>query len=150
MDIDNIISKNISSFKKNYESFIGYMNVDNKIKPLCKMVPKTDTYVKSCDGENKWMHILIDDDDILKKNIMILGIKWPIEWKQKLIANWAIKKFIETKIKPYSDEAADFHDEETPKFSSNYIHSALILLDFILKKIKTNININTLQKKKGR
>ena len=31
------------------------------------MLLKTSTYVKSYDGQNKWMYFLIDDDDLLEK-----------------------------------------------------------------------------------
>ena len=30
------------------------------------MIPKTSTYVKSYDGEIKWVNFLIKDDDLLK------------------------------------------------------------------------------------
>ena len=31
------------------------------------MFPKTSAYVKSFDGQTKWMYILIKDDDLLGK-----------------------------------------------------------------------------------
>ena len=31
------------------------------------MLPKTSTYVKSYDGQTKWMYILIEDYDLLEK-----------------------------------------------------------------------------------
>ena len=31
------------------------------------MLPKTSAYVKSYDGQNKWMYYLIEDNDLLKK-----------------------------------------------------------------------------------
>ena len=31
------------------------------------MLPKTSAYVKSHDGQTKWMYFLIEDDDLLKK-----------------------------------------------------------------------------------
>ena len=31
------------------------------------MLPKTSTYVKSYDRQTKWMHFLIEDDDLLEK-----------------------------------------------------------------------------------
>ena len=31
------------------------------------MLPKTSAYVKSYDGQTKWMYFLIEDDDLLKK-----------------------------------------------------------------------------------
>ena len=29
------------------------------------MLPKTSTYVKNYDGQNKWMYLLIEADDLL-------------------------------------------------------------------------------------
>ena len=31
------------------------------------MLPKTSAYVKSYDGQTKWMYVLIEDDDLLEK-----------------------------------------------------------------------------------
>ena len=31
------------------------------------MLPKTNTFVKSCDGQTKWMYFLIEDDELLDK-----------------------------------------------------------------------------------
>ena len=31
------------------------------------MLPKTSAYVKSYDGQIKWMYFLIEDDDLLQK-----------------------------------------------------------------------------------
>ena len=40
---------------------------DNKVKPLHIMLPKTCAYVKSYDGQTKWMYFLIEDDELLEK-----------------------------------------------------------------------------------
>ena len=32
------------------------------------MLPKTNAYVKSCDGQTKWMYFLIEDDYLLEKH----------------------------------------------------------------------------------
>ena len=34
------------------------------------MLPKTSAYVKSYDGQFKWMYFLIEDDDLLEKLIL--------------------------------------------------------------------------------
>ena len=54
--------------KKKHKYFIGYLYNDNKVKPLHLMLPETGAYVKSYDGQRKWMYILIEDDDLLEKN----------------------------------------------------------------------------------
>ena len=38
-----------------------------KVKPLHMILPKKSVYVKSYDGRTKWMHFLIEDDDLLEK-----------------------------------------------------------------------------------
>ena len=32
------------------------------------MLPKTSVYVKSYDGQTKWMYVFIEDGNVLKKN----------------------------------------------------------------------------------
>ena len=55
-NIDNIfISKEISPREKNYKYFIGYFD-EFKIKALCMILPKTIRYIKSYDGQTKWMY----------------------------------------------------------------------------------------------
>ena len=46
---------------------IGYLYNDNKFKALYIMLPKSSAYVKRYDGQSKWMHFLIEDDDLLGK-----------------------------------------------------------------------------------
>ena len=40
---------------------------NDDVKPLHIMLLKTNTYVKSYDGQTKWMYFLIEDDDLLEK-----------------------------------------------------------------------------------
>ena len=51
-----------------YESRVTKLNPEyfNKVKSLHIMLPKTSAYVKSYDGQTKWMYFLIEDDDLLK------------------------------------------------------------------------------------
>ena len=59
-DIDTekvLVSKKISFDKKKiYKYFLGYLYDNNKVKPLNIMLPKTSAYVKSYDGQIKWMY----------------------------------------------------------------------------------------------
>ena len=57
----------ISSGENNYKYFIGYLYNDLKVKPLHIILPKTIAYVKSCDGQTKWMYFLTENDDLLEK-----------------------------------------------------------------------------------
>ena len=65
VDIEKVLVSNKISFgERNYKYFIGYLYNDNKAKPLHIMLPKTSAYVKSCDGQTKWMYFLFEDDDL--------------------------------------------------------------------------------------
>ena len=52
---------------KNYKYFISYLYNDSKLKSSHIMLPKTSAYIKSYDGQTKWIYFLIDDDDCLEK-----------------------------------------------------------------------------------
>ena len=84
------------------------------------------------------MYFLTEDDDLLK-NIIIFEIS--NRMKNKLdcepIYN---KKFLKTKIKYYGDADTDFCNKEISKVESNYTSLAVILIDVVLKKIKTIIS----------
>ena len=40
------------------------MNNDYKVKLLHIMLPKTSAYIKSYDGQTKWMYFFIENDDL--------------------------------------------------------------------------------------
>ena len=58
--------------KKIYKYFIGYLYDDYKIKSLHIKFPKASTYLRRYDDQTKWMHFLIEDDNLLKKYDTIL------------------------------------------------------------------------------
>ena len=67
-DIEKLlVSNEISSSGKNYKYFVNYLYNDYKVKPFNIKLPKTSTYVKSYDGQAKWMYFLIENDDLLEK-----------------------------------------------------------------------------------
>ena len=54
--------------KKNKKTrSIGYLHNGNKVNQLNITLPKTSAYVKSYDGQTKWMYFLIEDDDLFQK-----------------------------------------------------------------------------------
>ena len=76
------------------------------------MLPKTSVYVKSYDGLTKWMHILIEDDDLLEKyntiwNKVSADIKK--EFDSEPVYN---KDSLKTKIRSHGDEITDFYDKK--------------------------------------
>ena len=50
------------------------------------MLPKTSAYVKSYDGQTKWMYFSVEDDDLLEK-YNTLWDKTALISKKKLLAS---------------------------------------------------------------
>ena len=103
------------------------MYQDDKVKSL-------HIYVKSYDGQTKWMYFLIEDDDLLKKYNTIsdkVGADTKTEFDSEPVYN---KDFLKSKIKSHGNEITDFYDEENPKLDSNHTFLAVINLDSALKK----------------
>ena len=68
VDIEKALVSNKFYFgEKNYKFFTGYLYNDDKFNPLHIMLPETSVYLKSYDGQTKWMNFLIKDADLLKK-----------------------------------------------------------------------------------
>ena len=53
--------------EKDYKYFIGYLYNGKKVKPLNIILSKTSPYVKSYDRQTKWMYVLIENGNLLKK-----------------------------------------------------------------------------------
>ena len=90
--------------------FNDYLHNDFKVKPSHVMILKTSVYVKSYDGQTKWVYFLIEDNDLLDKyntvwDKVIFDIKK--EFNSESVYN---KKFLKTEIKSHGDEVTDFLD----------------------------------------
>ena len=97
-DIEKVLVSNVISFgERNYKYFIGYL-----YKPLHKMLPKTNGYVKSYDGQTKRMYFLIEDDDLLEKyNTIWDKVNADINKEFDSEPNYN-KRFLKTKIKSHA------------------------------------------------
>ena len=98
------------------------------------MLPKTNAYVKSCDGQTKWMFFLIEDDDLLEKHNTIqdkVSADIKKEFDSDLVYN---KNYLKTEIKSRGNKVADFYDKKIPKLYSSHTCLAVISLDSALKK----------------
>ena len=98
------------------------------------MLSKPSTYVKSYDGQTKWMYFLIENDDLLEKyNIIRNKVSADIkeEFDSKSVYN---KNFLKTKAKSHGNEVTDFYNKKIPNVDSNYTCLAVISLDSALKK----------------
>ena len=135
VDIEKVlVSDKISFGEKNYKYFVGYLYNDSKVKPLHIMLPKTRAYVKSCDGQNKWIYFLIEDDGLLEKyntiwDEVIAGIKK--EFDSKSVYN---KEFFKAKVKSHGDKVTDFYDENVSKVVYSHTCLAVIILHSALKE----------------
>ena len=94
-----LVSKKISFGEKNYKYFICYLYNDHEIKRLHIMLPKTNAYVKSCDGKTKWIYFSSEDDDLLE-TYNIIWDKVSADIKQEVDSEPVCnKQFLKTKIK---------------------------------------------------
>ena len=106
--------------KKNYKYFIGYLYNDHKFKPLHITLPKTSAYIKSHDGQTRWIYSLVKDDDLLEKYNTICD-KVSADMKKEFDSVSAYsKEFLKTKIKSHGDEITDFYDKKIPMVDSNH------------------------------
>ena len=74
------------------------------------MLPKTSTYVRSYDGQSKWMYFLIEDGDLLKKyNTTWDKVSTDIEkeFDSEPVYN---QEYLKTRIKSHGDGVTDFYD----------------------------------------
>ena len=98
----------------------------NKVKPLHIMLPKVSTYVKSYDGQTKWIYFLIEFFDWTKYNAI---------WDK---VNAYIQKEFDSKPvydkKSYGDEVTDFYNKKISMVKWNHTFLAIISLDSALEK----------------
>ena len=94
---------------------------DDKAKPLHIMLSNTSTYIKSYDGQTKWMYFLIEDDDLLEKYNTIWD-KVSADIKKNIDSEPVYnKEFLKTKTKSHGNEVTDFFDK-------NFLRWTLIIL----------------------
>ena len=78
---------------KSYKCFIGHSYNVHKGKELNIMLPETSAYVKSYDGQIKWMYFLIEHYGLLEEYNSICD-KVCADIKKNAIASLPIKKNI--------------------------------------------------------
>ena len=79
------------------------------------MFPKASTYVKSCDGQIKWIYFLIEDDDWLEKYDNIwdkVSANIKKEFDRELVDN---KEFSKAKIKSHIIKLKIFAIKKSPR-----------------------------------
>ena len=92
VDINKIIVSNKVSCKKRYKHFIGYKNYE-KVILLCITFAQMSPHARNF-HESKCLCFLIDDAELLGKNIIKFGIQSAIILKMILIRNLGPMKII--------------------------------------------------------
>ena len=87
------------------------------------MLPETNAYVKSYDGQTKWIYLLIKEDNLFKKCNTICD---KVSADLSKVYNKIVWK---TKIKSHGNEVTDFFDEKISKVDPNHTCLAVISLE---------------------
>ena len=76
------------------------------------MLPKTNAYLKSYDGQTKSMYFFIEDDNLLEKYNSIQD-KASSDIKKEFDSETVYdKNYLKIKIKPHGDEVTDFYNKK--------------------------------------
>ena len=135
IDVNEIlISKEVVYGTKNsLKYFIGYIDEDNVIKPLCLKLPQMIGYLKKF-NDRITMSLKVDDSKLLKKYCRIwrtisglLGIEFDSE-----PVYGDTDSYIKTKVKMYDNRVnTNYQGKEVPKGDASYKCLSLIMLDSI-------------------
>ena len=115
--------------------FIGYIDEDDVIRPLCLKLPQMIGYLKEFDN-SMTMSLRVDDSKLFKKYCKIwrtisglLGTEFDSE-----TVYGDTDSYIKTKVKMDENRAnTNFQDKKVPKGDALYKCLSLILLDSIVK-----------------
>ena len=135
IDVNEIlISKEVVYGTKNsLKYFIGYIDEDNVIKPLCLKLPQMIGYFKEF-NDRITMSLKVDDSKLLKKYCRIwrtIGGLLGIEFDSEPVYG-DTDSYIKTKVKMYDNRVnTNYQGEEVPKGDASYKCLSLIMLDSI-------------------
>ena len=59
-----LVSDKFNHKENGFKHFIGYLNVDDVIRPLCIVLPPMSGYIKYFDNSGKNMSYLIEDEHV--------------------------------------------------------------------------------------
>ena len=124
-------------FKHNensFKHFIGYLHVDDVIRPLCIVLPPMTGYITYFDNGGKNMPFLIKDEDAYLKYTEIWN-----KIKNLLSAKLHSQpiyddKYIKTKVRTFNSMINTlFPGNEVPKERNHYTCIAAVCIDSVLK-----------------
>ena len=156
IDVNKVlISKVVYGTKNLLKYFIGYIDEDDIIIPLCLKLPQMIGYSNVFD-DSMTMSLKVDDSKLFKKYCKIwrttsglLGIEFDSE-----PVYGDTDSYIKTKVKMYDNRVnTNIQGKGVLKEGSSYKFLSLIMLDFIVKVGKSIIhkyfqkNVNMLKEK---
>ena len=59
-----LVSEKLKHNENGFKHFIGYLHVDDVIRPSCIFLPPMSGYIKYFDNGGKNMSVLIEDEDV--------------------------------------------------------------------------------------
>ena len=134
VDIEEIVLLHKKSYSKDsFKYFIEYRcKVNNFPSPLCVNLPRMNAYTKYFEKDNKYINVLVNNKEILKKYSKIWNkIKSLIkkEFNSEPVYN---DKYIKTKIKIYNNRVyTNFQHNKIPKDNEYCACLSVILLDSV-------------------
>ena len=134
IDIEEIVLSHKKSYgKDSFKYFIGYRHKGNAFpSPLCVKLPQMNAYAKYFDKNNKYINLLVNDKEILKKYSEIWNKIKSLIKKEFNSEPGYNDKYIKTKTKIYNNRVyTSFQHNKIPKDNEYCACLSVILLDFI-------------------
>ena len=131
-----VVSEKFKYSNNGSKYFIGYLDDDGIIRPLCIILPKISGYIKYFDDGGKNTSFKIEDEGVyVRCNVIWNNIKITLNIKFQPIYD---EKYIKSKVRTFNGVINTLFDDEIHKEGNHYICIALICNDSILKVYKKN------------
>ena len=134
-----VVSDKFKHSDDDFKCFIGYLHVDDVIRPLCIILPQMSGYIKYFDNGGENISFKIADESVYLKYTEI----WS-KIKKSLNTRFHSQpiyddKYIKTKVKTFSSMMNTlFSVNEVPRERNHYICIAAICINSVLKVDKKN------------
>ena len=138
MNTNNIVfSYRVKHKDDSYKYFIGYLNDDGVIRPLCVISSQMSGYIKYFENDGKNMSFKIEEQSVYLKYAKIWNkIKSVINVKfhsQPIYDS----KYIKTKVKTFNNTINTlFSGNEIPKERNHYVCISAICIESVLRTDK--------------
>ena len=129
-----LVSDKFKHSEDGFKHFIGYLHVDDVVRPLCIVLPPMSGYIKYFDNGRKNMSFLIEDETVYLKYA---------EFWNKIKKLLSVKlhsqpiyddRYIKTKVKTFGEAYNTlFSNNKVPKERNHYICIAAVCVNSVLK-----------------